>query len=90
MTSVFPPRRTHVIMSHAPVLTDLVEVRDFSEIMTSDIVTFGSCKSEWVVTDIAYFPQCTASVRCIKHPIPELVGRHHIVDETFSRVWRVT
>lgn len=72
------------------MITDLVEVRDFSEIMTSDIVTFGSCKSEWVVRDIVYSPECMAYVECIKHPVPELVGRTHMLNELFSRVWRVT
>lgn len=59
----------------------------FAEIQVDDIVTFGSRKSEWVVTANDGYK---LDVRCIQHPKPVMVGAtQYLLDGDTKGVWLV-
>jgi hypothetical protein len=55
-----------------------------NDVFTDSIITFGTCKTEWVVRarDFAYF-----DVECIKHPDTTNIGQRQHIRHASTAVW---
>lgn len=72
-------------MTEAPLLVPVdAKPSNPNDVFTDSIITFGTCKTEWVVVarDFDYF-----DVRCIKHPNPENVGQRQHIRHVSTAVW---